>query len=196
MTSPRNHVGKAYLYLLGLLLAMAAGGYLTGLVIEHIGTAFLADWSRFLTFLYGALIAVLIQLIAKTDSLGDLEGLKAEQHFKATKIVKEKSRRLWALTGFYLLAATASLLLPLADKLGDGWGYYGAYTVCMALVLSLYLAARIPVWFEELREFKWKVQGQMKLEQEREKLVGEMRDHAAKGFQPDDKTDGSKRVHH
>lgn len=192
----RHIAGKIYLYLLGLLVVVPAGGYITSLVVNLIGVSFIADWSRFLTFLYGALIAVVIQLITKTYNLGELEGLRAEQHFRAEKIVKEKARRLWALAGFYLFAATVSLLLPLAVKIGDSWGYYGAFVVGMALVLSIYLAARIPVWFEELREFKWKVEGQLKLEKERQTLADEMREHAEQGFKPDDKTDGGKRVCH
>lgn len=192
----RYNTGVIHFYLLGFLVVVPAGSYVVSLVIELIGVSFIADWSRFLTFLYGALITVVIQLITKTYSLGELEGLRSEQHFKAEKIVKEKARRLWALAGFYLFAAATSLLLPLAVKISDSWGYYGAFVVGMALVLSIYLAARIPVWFEELREFKWKVEGQLKLEQEREALTDEMREHATKGFQPDDKMDGSKRVHH
>ncbi len=187
--------GKIYLYVLGLFVTTLVGAYMTNLVIEHVGVSFFAEWSRYLTFLYGALIAIVIQLITKTNSLGDLEGLKAKQHFKAAQIVKEKSYRLWVLAGFYLFAATASLLLPLAIKLGDSWGYWGAFVISMALVLSLYFAARIPVWFEELREFMWNVQGQMKLEKERQELAEELHGHA-KDFKPDDKLDGSKRVCH
>lgn len=191
----KDNFGKVRLYLLGLFITVLAGAYVTALVIELVEVTFIADWSRFLTFLYGALIAVIIQLITKTYSLGELEGLKAEQHFKAAEIVKEKARRLWALAGFYLFGAAASLLLPLAVKVGDAWGYYSAFLVSMALVLSLYFAARIPIWFEELREFKWKVEGQMKLEKERQELADDLREHA-KDFKPDDKLDGSKRVCH
>jgi len=189
-------VGKIHFYLLGLFIVVPAGAYVTNLMIEYIGVEFIADWSRFLTFLYGALIAVTIQLITKIYNLGDLEGLRSEQHFKAAKIVKEKTRRLWLLTGFYLFAAAASLLLPLVIKVGLAWGYYGAFVVGVSLTLSLYFAARIPIWFEEVREFKWKVQGQMKLENEREELAGEMRDQAVQGFKSDDKLDGSKHVCH
>lgn len=196
MKYPRNMTGKVHFYLLGLFIVAPAGAYVTNLVIEHIGVDFIADWSRFLTFLYGALIAVLIQLITKIYNLGDLEGLRSEQHFKAAEIVKEKARRLWSLTGFYLFAAAASLLLPLVIKIGHAWGYYGAFVVGVTLTLSLYFAARIPVWFEEVREFKWKVQGQMKLEKEREELVTEMRDQAVQGFKSDDKLDGSKHICH
>lgn len=191
----KRHVGKVYLYVLGLFVVALVGAYVTNLVIELVGVSFIADWSRFLTFLYGALIAVIIQLITKTYSLGELDGLKAEQHFKAAEIVKEKARRLWALAGFYLFGAAASLLLPVAVKVGDAWGYYGAFLVSVALVLSLYFATRIPVWFEELREFKWKVEGQRKLEKERQELADELRGDA-NDFKPDDRLDGSKRVCH
>lgn len=189
-------LGRVYLYVLGLIVTAFAGAYVTNLVIELVGVSFIAEWSRFLTFLYGALIAIVIQLITKTYSLGELEGLRAEQHFKAAEIVKQKARRLWALVGFYLFGAAASLLLSLAVKIGPAWGYYGAFLVSMALVLSLYFAGRIPVWFEELRDFKWRVEGQRKLEKERQELVTELREQGAKGFQPDDQTDGSKRVCH
>ncbi len=190
-----NSVKKAVIFVTVLIVAVTGGAWISVWTIDRVGVDFLAGWSRYVAFLYVGLIGIVVQLISKLHNIVDIDLLRYEQIKRLSPVIKEKTKRLWVLCAFYLSAAVISVLFPVLRDIDETIGYVGAFLICMCLILALVFSGLVAVWFEEVRDLKWKLAAANRADREREGLLREMRE-SVDDLAKDESLDGGKRVRH
>lgn len=178
----------------GFLAVAGLAIYFAPKVIQYFGVKPIADWMKVLVFLFTVLFGVIFQLANKLAELADLQGLGYRRQRDVEPTVRAKISRLWMVAAFIGVAALLAVASSLVST-DSAVGYPLLYAALVAQVLSLYLVLFIPVWFEELRSFRWEIREQEKIAKDREALLKKMTEDSKEPFKPDENLESANKLY-
>lgn len=133
----------------------------------------MASWTKFLSFMFGPLWAMVVLMITKIAELADLPGLEVEQQRRLESIVRPRQVQLWIYGWMNLFAGFLAVFASLVGT-AFPWGKWVVMGSLLSVGWSLYFAWFIPGVFEEIRRFRWRVREEEKLSKARDTVLRDL----------------------